>query len=41
MAECLQKSSNENKTNYDTDDEDDYESFCDNFAFSVRNDNEY
>lgn len=35
MAEYLKKSSHDNNVNYDTDEEDDYEEFCEKFTFSV------
>lgn len=44
MAECLSKSSHDNENlyfSYDTDEDDDYEEFCDNFTFSVSNLNSF
>lgn len=35
MAECLPNKISDKKVNCDTDDEDDYEEFCENFTFSV------
>lgn len=38
MAECLNKSTHDNGSvhcSYDTDEEDDYDEFCDRFTFSV------